>query len=63
MDDLTLALSSSFAVSTEPNSTAAPHPRLAQFKSKFSILEQDERRRRFLDLQKRCILEYIPKPV
>ncbi|XP_016888677.1 snurportin-1 isoform X1 [Cynoglossus semilaevis] len=59
MDDLTLALSSSFAVSTEPNSTAAPHPRLAQFKSKFSILEQDERRRRFLDLQKRKRLNYV----
>lgn len=53
MDDLTQALSASFAVSKEPNSTAAPHPRLAQYKSKYSVLEQSERRRRFLDLQKR----------
>ncbi len=53
MDDLTEALSASFAVSKEHNSTAAPHPRLAQYKSKYSVLEQSERRRRFLDLQKR----------
>ncbi|CAG5957645.1 unnamed protein product [Menidia menidia] len=52
MDDLTQALSTSFAVSKQPNSTAAPHPRLAQYKSKYSVLEQSERRRRFLDLQK-----------
>lgn len=56
MDDLTQALSASFAVSKEPNSTAGPHPRLSQYKSKYSVLEQSERRRRFLDLQKR----YIP---
>lgn len=55
MDDLTAALSASFAVSKEPNSTSAPHPRLAQYKSKYSVLEQSERRRRFLDLQKRYI--------
>lgn len=54
MDDLTEALSASFAVSKEHNSTAAPHPRLAQYKCKYSVLEQSERRRRFLDLQKRC---------
>lgn len=53
MDSLTQALSASFALSKEPNSTAAPHPRLAQYKSKYSVLEQSERRRRFLDLQKR----------
>lgn len=53
MDALTQALSASFAVSKEPNSTAAPHPRLAQYKSKYSVLEQSERRQRFLDLQKR----------
>lgn len=53
MDDLTEALSASFAVSKEHNSTAAPHPRLAQYKCKYSVLEQSERRRRFLDLQKR----------
>ncbi|KAG7265339.1 hypothetical protein CRUP_014375 [Coryphaenoides rupestris] len=52
MDDLTRVLSASFAVSRAPNSTACPHPRLAQYKSKFSVLEQSERRRRFLELQK-----------
>ena len=55
MDDLAQALSSSFAISKEPNSTAAPHPRLAQYKSKYSVLEQSERRRRFLDLQKKYV--------
>ncbi|KAM4572941.1 snurportin-1 isoform 2-T2 [Odontesthes bonariensis] len=59
MDDLTQALSASFAVSKEPNSTAAPHPRLAQYKSKYSVLEQSERRRRFLDLQKTKRLNYV----
>ncbi|XP_047451666.1 snurportin-1 isoform X2 [Mugil cephalus] len=59
MDDLTQALSASFAVSKEPNSTAAPHPRLAQYKSKYSVLEQSERRRRFLDLQKSKRLNYV----
>ncbi|XP_071778424.2 snurportin-1 [Centroberyx gerrardi] len=59
MDDLTRALSASFAVSKEPNSTASPHPRLAQYKSKYSVLEQSERRRRFLDLQKTKRLNYV----
>ncbi|KAM4619461.1 snurportin-1 [Polymixia lowei] len=59
MDDLTRALSASFAVSKDPNSTACPHPRLAQYKSKYSILEQSERRRRFLDLQKSKRLNYV----
>uniref|UniRef100_A0A3Q2CSQ1 Snurportin-1 n=1 Tax=Cyprinodon variegatus TaxID=28743 RepID=A0A3Q2CSQ1_CYPVA len=59
MDDLTAALSSSFAVSKEPNSTAGPHPRLAQYKSKYSVLEQSERRQRFLDLQKTKRLNYV----
>lgn len=61
MDDLTEALSASFAVSQEPNSTAAPHPRLAQYKSKYSVLEQSERRRRFLDLQKRSAFTLNPR--
>ncbi|XP_037110738.1 snurportin-1 isoform X1 [Syngnathus acus] len=59
MDDLTRALSTSFAVSKEPNSTAAPHPRLSQYKSKFSVLEQSERRRRFLELQKIKRFNYV----
>ncbi|XP_057693452.1 snurportin-1 [Corythoichthys intestinalis] len=59
MDDLTRALSASFAVSKEPNSTAAPHPRLSQYKSKYSVLEQSERRRRFLELQKIKRFNYV----
>nr|XP_006629140.1 PREDICTED: snurportin-1 [Lepisosteus oculatus]XP_015198877.1 PREDICTED: snurportin-1 [Lepisosteus oculatus]XP_015198878.1 PREDICTED: snurportin-1 [Lepisosteus oculatus] len=59
MDDLTQALSASFSVSQDPNSTAAPHPRLAQYKSKYSVLEQSERRRRFLELQKTKRLNYV----
>ncbi|TNN00403.1 hypothetical protein fugu_011649 [Takifugu bimaculatus] len=59
MDDLTAALSASFAVSKEHNSTAAPHPRLAQYKCKYSVLEQSERRRRFLELQKSKRLNYV----
>lgn len=59
MDDLTQALSASFAISKEPNSTAASHPRLAQYKSKYSILEQSERRQRFLDLQKKKRYNYV----
>lgn len=59
MEALTQALSSSFSVSREPNSTSAPHPRLAQYKSKYSILEQSERRRRFLELQKEKRLNYV----
>ncbi|KTG38125.1 hypothetical protein cypCar_00033109, partial [Cyprinus carpio] len=59
MEALTQALSSSFSVSREPNSTSAPHPRLAQYKSKYSVLEQSERRRRFLELQKEKRLNYV----
>ncbi|KAK1116373.1 snurportin-1-like [Acipenser oxyrinchus oxyrinchus] len=59
MDELSQALSASFSVSQEPNSTSAPHPRLAQYKSKYSVLEQSERRRRFLELQKSKRLNYV----
>uniref|UniRef100_A0A8B9K272 Snurportin-1 n=1 Tax=Astyanax mexicanus TaxID=7994 RepID=A0A8B9K272_ASTMX len=59
MDALTQALSSSFSVSTEANSTAAPHPRLAQYKGRYSALEQNERRRRFLEQQKEKRLNYV----
>ncbi|KAJ6664155.1 hypothetical protein lerEdw1_008370 [Lerista edwardsae] len=59
MEDLTQALACSFAVSQDLNSTAAPHPRLAQYKSKYSSLEQAERRRRLLELQKIKRLDYV----
>ncbi|XP_024061184.1 snurportin-1 isoform X3 [Terrapene carolina triunguis] len=59
MEELNQALASSFAVSQDLNSTAAPHPRLAQYKSKYSSLEQAERRRRLLELQKSKRLDYV----
>ncbi|XP_027028867.2 snurportin-1 isoform X1 [Tachysurus fulvidraco] len=59
MEALTEALSSSFCVTREHNSTSAPHPRLAQYKSKYSALDQDERRRKFLKEQKEKRLNYV----
>ncbi|XP_069621775.1 snurportin-1 isoform X4 [Ranitomeya imitator] len=59
MDALTEALAGSFAVSSHLNSTSAPHPRLAQYKGKYSSLEQSERRRKLLELQKLKRLDYI----
>nr|XP_008520486.1 PREDICTED: snurportin-1 isoform X1 [Equus przewalskii] len=59
MEELSQALASSFSVSQDLNSTAAPHPRLSQYKSKYSSLEQSERRRRLLELQKSKRLDYV----
>ncbi|XP_062998964.1 snurportin-1 isoform X2 [Elgaria multicarinata webbii] len=59
MEELSQTLACSFAVSQDLNSTAAPHPRLAQYKSKYSSLEQSERRRRLLEFQKTKRLDYI----
>ncbi|XP_036391122.1 snurportin-1 isoform X2 [Megalops cyprinoides] len=59
MEEITQVLSTSLAVSLEPNSTSAPHPRLAQYKSKHSMLDQSKRRLRFLDLQKTKRLNYV----
>ncbi|XP_044139303.1 snurportin-1 [Bufo gargarizans] len=59
MDALADALAGSFAVSSQLNSTSAPHPRLAQYKGKYSSLEQSERRRKLLELQKLKRLDYI----
>uniref|UniRef100_A0A2K5Q5P9 RNA U transporter 1 n=1 Tax=Cebus imitator TaxID=2715852 RepID=A0A2K5Q5P9_CEBIM len=59
MEELSRALASSFSVSEDLNSTAAPHPRLSQYKSKFSSLEQSEPRQRLLELQKSKRLDYV----
>ncbi|XP_052044233.1 snurportin-1 isoform X3 [Apodemus sylvaticus] len=59
MEELSQALASSFSVSQELNSTAAPHPRLSQYKSKYSSLEQSERRRQLLELQRSKRLDYV----
>ncbi|XP_064608136.1 snurportin-1-like [Liolophura sinensis] len=53
MEDLTAALATSFHVTYEPNTTAAQHPRFAEYKKKSDKHSQDERRRRYLDLQKK----------
>ncbi|KAL7980362.1 hypothetical protein Chor_014691 [Crotalus horridus] len=59
MEELSQALACNFVVSQDLNSPAAPHPRLAQYKPKYSSLEQGERRRRLLELQKTKRLDYI----
>ncbi|ELK03469.1 snurportin-1 [Pteropus alecto] len=59
MEELSQALASRFSVSQDLNSTAAPHPRLSQYKSKYSSLEQSERRRQLLELQKSKRLDYV----
>lgn len=59
MDTLTEALAGSFSVSSQLNSPSAPHPRLAQYKGKYSSLEQSERRRKLLELQKAKRLDYV----
>ncbi|KAL5004249.1 hypothetical protein ScPMuIL_017705 [Solemya velum] len=53
MEELTANLAASFAVSNEPNTTAASHPRFSQYKSKRFFLDQDERRNKILDQQKK----------
>ena len=52
MDELTAALATSFQVTKEENSTAAPHPRFSQYKAKRRPQEQEERRKRMLESQK-----------
>ncbi|XP_044518762.1 snurportin-1 [Gracilinanus agilis] len=59
MEELSQALASSFSVSQDLNSPTAPHPRLSQYKSKYSSLEQGERRRKLLELQKSKRLDYV----
>lgn len=59
MDELSQTLATSFSVSKEPNSIAAPHPRLCHYKSKLSNQNQAERRRRLLELQKSKRLDYV----
>ncbi|XP_026580827.1 snurportin-1-like, partial [Pseudonaja textilis] len=59
MEELSQTLACNFVVSQDLNSPAAPHPRLAQYKPKYSSLEQGERRRRLLEFQKTKRLDYI----
>ncbi|XP_005994966.1 snurportin-1 isoform X2 [Latimeria chalumnae] len=59
MEELSQALSASFSVSQDPNSIAAPHPRLLQYKLRSSAQDQEERRRRLLEFQKSKRLDYV----
>ncbi|CAG2243033.1 RNUT1 [Mytilus edulis] len=52
MDELTAKLACDFSVSSDPNSTAAVHPRFSQYKSRNRI-DQETRRNRILEEQKK----------
>ncbi|XP_022334517.2 uncharacterized protein LOC111131337 [Crassostrea virginica] len=58
MDDLTAQLAGSFNVTFEPNSTAAQHPRFAQYKCKTKV-DQETRRKRILEEQKKQRFDYL----
>ena len=53
MDELAESLANSFAVSSDPNTTDAPHPRFSQYKQKSTGSDQEGRRKAILDDQKR----------
>jgi spermidine/putrescine-binding protein len=53
MDELTKSLATTWTVSNRPNDTAAQHPRYTLYKVKSNTPDQLERRRRFLDGQKK----------
>ncbi|GBM83743.1 Snurportin-1 [Araneus ventricosus] len=57
MDDLIGALAGS-QVSFQPNSTAAEHPRFAMYKPKSNTVNQEARRKKFLEAQKRKRFDY-----
>ncbi|XP_031571924.1 snurportin-1-like [Actinia tenebrosa] len=58
MESLLDNFSSAFSVSSDPNDTAAPHPRLTQYKEKPSnVPDQTTRRNRMLERQKRKRLD------
>lgn len=58
MDELTEKLAGSFNVTLEQNSTAAQHPRFAQYKCK-SKVDQETRRKRILDEQKKQRFDFL----
>ncbi|KAK7116316.1 snurportin-1-like [Littorina saxatilis] len=59
MDDLAAALAGSFEISSDPNKVSAPHPRFAQFKSKSSKSDQNNRRRELLENQKKNRFDFL----
>ena len=52
MDELADVLAGSFSVTSMTNSTAAPHPRFSQYKMKSTGVTQEDRRKKYLELQK-----------
>jgi snurportin-1 len=52
MEELTSRLACNFNVTSDPNSTAAQHPRFAQYKSRNRV-DQETRRQRILEEQKK----------
>ncbi|XP_071794822.1 snurportin-1-like [Asterias amurensis] len=61
MEELQQAFTGSLHVDRKDNDTAAPHPRLSQFKQKGNKLNQEERRLSHLESQKRERLDYVNK--
>ena len=55
MDELAESLATSFNVSSDPNTTDAPHPRFSQYKQKSSGSDQEARRKSILEDQKRFV--------
>ena len=52
-------ITGSFQVSSDLNTPHAPHPRFSQYKMRYSNMDQHERRRRTLRLQKECVFNTI----
>ncbi|XP_069138797.1 snurportin-1-like [Argopecten irradians] len=59
MDELTAQLAADFSVSSDPNSTAAQHPRFSQYKSRGDVLNQNTRRLKILKAQKKQRFDYL----
>lgn len=60
MEGLSESFAASFTVSSDPNDTAAPHPRMTQYKMKPSNTpDQFLRRKRMLEEQKRHRRDYV----
>lgn len=60
MESLSESFAAQFTVSSEPNDTAAPHPRMAQYKTKPSNTpDQFLRRQRMLEEQKKRRRDFV----
>ena len=52
LEELADSFAASFTVTNNPNDTARPHPRFAQYKMKSSSISQEARRKKLLEHQK-----------